>query len=61
MGRRDEVFISVVRIPGVGDESEDFGGNAVDWGEPVLQGPNQTENLESVPLQPVNLKRGATQ
>lgn len=56
MGQCDQVFVSITRIQGVRDESEDFRGDAVDGGKPVLQGPNQAEDLESVHLEILDLK-----
>jgi len=53
----DDVSISPAQIPGTRDESEDFWRDPIDWGERVLQGPNQAEDLESVPLESVDLKR----
>ena len=40
----------------VRDESEDFGRNPADGRKPVLQGPDQAEDLQSVPLEIIDLK-----
>jgi len=47
-------------VPVVWNEDEDFGRDLVDWGEPVLQGPNEAEDFESVPLENINLKHDAS-
>jgi len=57
MGQRDHIFVPVVRIPEVWDESEDFGRDAVDRSELVPPGPDQAEDFESVLLEDVELKR----
>jgi hypothetical protein len=49
-------LISVVRIPGVRDESEDLWRDPTDRGEVVLPGPNKTDDLGGVPLENLNLK-----
>ena len=46
----------VARPPGVRDDREDLGRELVNWGEPVLQGPNETEDFESVLLENIDLK-----
>ena len=51
VGQRDDVSISGRRIPKIGDEGKDFGGDPADWGELVPQESNQVEDLESVPLE----------
>lgn len=61
MGQCDEAFVSVVHIPEIRNESENFGRDAVDWGEPVLQEPNQVEEIESVQLEIVDLKHDTGQ
>ena len=55
MGQRDYVFISVPQIPEIRDEGEDFWRDPADRGEAVLPGPNETEDLESVLLENLNL------
>ena len=61
MGYCDQVFISVAHTPEIGNEGEDFGRDPVDWGEPVLQEPNQAEDLESIQLEIVNLIHDTSQ
>jgi len=58
VGQRDHVFVPVVRVPEVWDESEDFGRDTVDWGELVPPGPDQAEDFENILLKDVELKRG---
>jgi len=48
-----------VLAPELGNEKEDFWRDAVDWSKPVVPGPNQAEDLESVPLESLDL-RGRT-
>ena len=56
MGECDYVLISLVRVPKVWDESEDFGRDSVYWRDNVSPGPNQMENLENVLLKNIELK-----
>ena len=56
VGQRDEVSISPAQVPATRNESKDFWRDPIDWGERVLQGPNQAEDLERVPLENVDLK-----
>ena len=51
----------MVHIPEIRNESENLGRDAVDWGEPVLQEPNQVEEIESVQLEIVDLKHDTGQ
>jgi hypothetical protein len=46
----------VGRVPEVRNDSEDFGRDPVDRGEAVPPEPNETEDLESVLLESVDLK-----
>ena len=55
----DCVLVPVVLTPEVGNENEDLGRDAVDWGELVIPGPDQVEDLESITLESLNL-RGRT-
>ena len=48
-----------VLAPELGNENEDFGRDAVDWGKPIVPGPDQAEDLESVLLKSLDL-RGRT-
>jgi len=52
----NRVFVFGLCIPKVWDETEDFERDPVDWGEAVLQGPNEAENFESVLLEDIDLK-----
>ena len=54
MGKCNHALVFGADIP-VRDESKNFGGYLVDWGEPVLQGPDQAEDLKSVLLEVINL------
>ena len=56
MSQCDYVFISVAHIPEIRDEGEDLWRDPADWGESVLPGPNETEYLENVLLENLNLK-----
>ena len=61
MGQRDQVLAPGDFIPGIWNESEDFGRDPVDWGKHVLQGFNQVEDVESILLEMVDLKHGTSQ
>ena len=61
MGQRDDVFVSVVHVPEVRDKSENFGGDPVDWCQPIFPEPNDAENLDSVLLEDVELEHDARQ
>ena len=39
-----------MRIPKIRDESEDFGRDAVDWGDPVPPGSEQAEDFGGMDL-----------
>jgi len=45
MSQCDKVLISLVRIPKVRNEGEDFRRDLADWCERVLQNSNQAEDL----------------
>lgn len=57
MGQCDHVFNHVAHTPEVRNESEDFRGDPVDWGELIPPGPGQAEDLESILLKGAELKR----
>jgi hypothetical protein len=59
VSQRDYDCPSAALVPEVRNESENFGRDPVDWGEPVPPGSNQTEDLESVPLENIDLKHDA--
>jgi hypothetical protein len=59
VGQCDYVFISVVRIPEIRNKGEDLWRDPADRGEGVLPGPKETEDLESVLLEGLNLKHDA--
>ena len=61
VGQCNDVSIPPAQIPGARNEGEDFGGDPVDWGERVLQGPNQAEDFESVPLENIDLEHDMNQ
>jgi len=61
VSHRDQVFVVVGNVCVVRNESENFEGNPVDWGDPVLQRPNEAEDLESVPLETIDLKHDTSQ
>ena len=48
-------------MPGVRNEGEDFGRDPVGQGKPVRRRPNDVEGLESVPLEPIDLKHVTNQ
>lgn len=56
MGQCNRVLVFGVSIQRVrNDIGEDFGGDAVYRSKPVLQGSNQTEDLEGVLLKDIDL------
>jgi len=61
VGHCDQAFVVVANIRVVHNESEDFGRDLVDWGKPVLQRPNEAEDLESVPLETIDLEQDTSQ
>ena len=56
VGQRAHGFLSAVLGPEVWDQTEDLGGDSVDWGKLVPPGSNQAEDLESTPLERIDLK-----
>jgi len=56
VGERDHVFISLVYIPGVRNESEDFWRDPVNWCDAVSPGPDETEDFEGVSLENIELE-----
>ena len=61
MGQWNRAYVFVRSSPVVWNESEDFRRDPVDWGELVLQGQNQADDLESILLEKVDLKRDSNQ
>ena len=61
MGQCDDILVSVVYVPEVRNEGKDFGGDLVDWCQPVCPDPNNAENLDSVLLEGVELEHYARQ
>ena len=61
MSQCDKVFISLVFVPKVWDEGEDFWRDPVDWCEHILPNANQAEDLESVPLENIGLEQATHQ
>ena len=58
MSQCDRSLGLAVLVPEVRNESEDLGGDPIDWGEPVSPVSDQAEDLESVLLKNVDLKEG---
>lgn len=56
MGERYYVFISIVQIPKVRNEGEDFGRDLADWCGDVSPRPNEKEDLENVSLETLKLE-----
>jgi len=61
VGQCDDIFVSVVYVPEVRNEGKDFGGDLVDWCQPVCPEPNKAENLNSVLFEGVELEHYARQ
>jgi hypothetical protein len=57
VGQCNYVFISVVCIPEIQNDGKDFWRDLADRGESVLPGPNEMEDLESVLLEDLKLKK----
>jgi len=56
MSQCDSVLVSLVRIPKVRDENEDFGRDLVDWCSHILPNADQAEDFESVLLENIDLE-----
>lgn len=56
MSQCDHASLSDVLVPEIRNESEDFRRDLVDCDEPVPLGSNQTEDLQSIPFESINLR-----
>ena len=56
MSQCDRGPVPDVLVPEVRDEDEDLWRDAVDWGEPVIPGPDQAEDLEGILLESLDLR-----